>query len=82
MHCPLAQASLRLRQMKRTRLRYIGGTAAGEVGIARESMAITVGGAGIARHTAITVGLGRVFMGGWAIAAAGGDAELPSYAVS
>jgi len=54
----------------------------GGAGIARESMAITVGGAGIARHTAITVGLGRVFMGGWAIAAAGGDAELPSYAVS
>ena len=48
----------------------------GGVGIGRESMAFTVGDAGIARHTAITVGIGRAFMGGWAIGAAGGDAEL------
>ena len=39
-------------------------------------MAFTVGGAGIARHTAITVGIGAPSMGGWALGAAGDDAEL------
>jgi len=48
----------------------------GGAGIARGSMAFTVGGAGIARHTAITVGIGAPSMGGWALGAAGDDAEL------
>jgi hypothetical protein len=46
----------------------------GDAGIGRGSMAFTVGGAGIAGHTAITVRIGRLSMGGWAIGAAGGDA--------
>ena len=39
-------------------------------------MAFMVGDAGIARRTAITVGVGRVSMGGRVIGAAGGDAKL------